>query len=75
MGHTGYNRNSPLSHFDKIFSSDSPVPSTDEVTVTVTLTGVDASAFMVEASSRGIGYDQFAEILLKQGMFFWAKRA
>lgn len=64
---------SPMSQFDTMFNE--PVaPSNDEVTLTITLTGSDASAFMVEASSRGISYNNFAEILLKQGMFFWAKR-
>lgn len=64
---------SPMRQFDNMFNE--PVaPSNDSVTLTITLDGLDASAFMMEASSRGISYNDFAAILLKQGMFFWAKR-
>lgn len=46
----------------------------DTVKFSGELSGPVARAFMLEASSRGISYNDFAKILIQQGLFFWAKQ-
>lgn len=63
----------PLAEFDSVFSQ--PVaPSHDTVEIRFLLEGMDATWLMQEASSRGISYNDLAEILIKQGMFFWTQQ-
>lgn len=46
----------------------------ESVVINITLSGPEASTFMLEASSRGISANEFAKILIGQGLFFWAKQ-
>lgn len=64
----------PFVAMDNVFDADLELPAadtSDAVTVHVTLTGLPARRLMVEASRRGVSYNDMAAVLLEQGMYFW----